>query len=728
MNYRYTLLTGAALIAACVGQSAAAQTGSAPDAQAPENSSGDIIVTAQRRSEKLIDVPASVVALDAASLQKSGVTSTRELTQVVPGLNFVASGTYQTPSLRGVTVAGSAPGIESPVAIFVDGVYQTAQAAALFDLPDITQVEVLKGPQGTLYGRNATGGAILITTQEPGDAFTGKVHLAAGSFGDHEVNGFISGPITQGVGFSLSAAHHDMDGYSRNIVTGKDAGKLKSNLVRGKLAFEPTEGIKFTLAGYWSRRYDESTFASTVLNNNTAARRVDPNVLIASEPNTTSTTFPSFMRNTSRGVSLRGDFDLGIGTLSSISSYNKVRTTIQTDADYTALPVASYIIQQRERAYAQDLIFTSNRLGPVDFLLGASYIDIKAAYLPLQIIGVTSIYARARSKAGSAFGELTYHLTDQLSLTGGLRYTEEQRSLYGSFTGAYPFLGETTFHKLSPSIVAKYDIADLGNVYASYKEGFKSGDFNMTSPLPGAKATKPEQIAAYEVGFKSRQLGPVRFSTSAFYYDYTDIIVSVYSLGTGILTNAAKARMKGVDFEAELRATKDLTFSGSFSILDATYKKFENAVVNAPRPPFGTPGLAASATCPAGVYPCGNVTTNAGDISGNKLPRAPKSTINLASDYRFDIGSYGEGRIHLNAYRNGGFFWELGNRIKQSPYWVANGRLTVSPADYPNLSFSAYVKNIFNEHYTQGGNIVGTADTVNFAAPRSFGVSFDAGF
>ncbi|HKX78773.1 MAG TPA: TonB-dependent receptor [Novosphingobium sp.] len=721
MNSRKYLLNGTALVAAVAITSgfgtAYAQSDPAADGDVP---GGEIIVTAQRRTEALVDVPASVVVQTGESLRAAGITSTRDLTQVVPGLNFVASGTYQTPSLRGVTVAGSAPGVESPVAIYIDGVYQPTQAGALFDLPDIAQIEVLKGPQGTLYGRNATGGAILIKTIDPGDEIDARVRFSFGRFEDLDASATMSGPITEGIGFSISAAHHQLQGYNKNINTGKDSGKFDSSLIRGKLVLEPVEAVKLTLTGYYSKRYDESTFSSTTINANTSAHLAG--VVIATKPNTTSVDFPSFMRNRAKGASVRADIDLGFGSLMSISSYNRVDTLIQTDADYTAAPSprVHYIIDQHERAYAQDLILTSNPIGPLEFILGGSYFDGNGYYDPFVIIGVTNIYAATKSKAKAVFGEVTLNLTDQLSITGGLRYNSEKRSISGARNVRdFPFLGGKTFSDLIPSAVIKYEMPDIGNVYASYKQGFKSGDFATTSlnPVP----TRPEQIAAYEVGFKSRRLGAFQFNAAAFYYDYTDIIVSVYQLaGQAVLTNAAAATMKGFDFEATYRPIPDLTLAGSFTYLDAKYDKFAGAQVNVPIP-------AATCTATGKIYPCGNALSNAGDLSGNRLPRAPKYTINLNADYRFDVGTAGEGRVHLNGYRNGGFVWEPGNRIKQKAYTVVNGTLSFSPADTP-LTLSLWGRNLTNEHYTQGANIVGTADTWNYASPRTYGVAIEANF
>jgi iron complex outermembrane receptor protein len=211
----------------------------------------EVVVTAQRRSERLQDVPLSISAQSGADLTNAGIVNTQDLTNVVPGLKIDRVGAFTTPAIRGISTQIAQPGADANVAVYLDGVYLPNQATNTFDLPDIDKIEVSKGPQGTLFGRNATGGAIQIYTLSPSFTSSGRVQVGYGSFNDKNIDGFLTGPIIDSLlAGSISAYFDKNTGYLKNIIDDKDAGGLESENVRGKLLFTPMPGASFTLTGF----------------------------------------------------------------------------------------------------------------------------------------------------------------------------------------------------------------------------------------------------------------------------------------------------------------------------------------------------------------------------------------------------------------------------------------------------------------------------------------------
>lgn len=238
-------------------------------------SSSEIIVTAQRRAERLEDVPAAISVLNQELLEKAGVQSTTDIARVTPGVTMAFYGGFLQPAIRGITSTGANIGENSNVAMYIDGVYQPQQVATLIDLPDIEQVEVLKGPQGALYGQNATGGAILVLSKSPSDTATGKFSASYGNYNDKQLRGYLSGPIADGFAASLAGSFQDRDGFRRHVVTGERDKGLKSYVVRGKVQLEPSDVITVGITGYYSWRRDSAMYASFPVNGNSLARAAD---------------------------------------------------------------------------------------------------------------------------------------------------------------------------------------------------------------------------------------------------------------------------------------------------------------------------------------------------------------------------------------------------------------------------------------------------------------------
>jgi iron complex outermembrane receptor protein len=276
---------------------------SAPDASpaAPLENNGNaleaIIVTAQKRSERLQDVPVTISALSSADLQRSDVQGAKDLPSVVSGLVWSNQGAWIQPNIRGVYTNVAAIGSGSPIAIYLDGIYQPSQSGTIFDLPDVSRIEVLKGPQGTLFGRNATGGAITIYTQDPSFTSTGSFDVSAGAYegsnvqtaGHYSVRGFVSGPLTDTLAGSLSASYDTTDGYLTNDLTGQRAGKIQSSVIRGKLLWKISDSAQIVATAFYTQHQDQTAEAGVPQNGVTAAAAYPGSILPSSQPGTSPT-------------------------------------------------------------------------------------------------------------------------------------------------------------------------------------------------------------------------------------------------------------------------------------------------------------------------------------------------------------------------------------------------------------------------------------------------------
>ena len=673
---------------------------------AADQQGGEIVVTAQRRSERLTDVPVSVTALTGETIAATGVTDTYSLQQITPGLRMERLGGYTQPSIRGVTAGSTSPGSEANVAIYVDGVYQPNQAANTIDLPDVARVEVSKGPQGTLFGRNATGGAIQIFTREPAYAPSVDLSVSYGRFNDFAAKAFITAPLIDNkLAFSVSGSFENMDGWNRDLLNGGHVGDIKSRLIRAKLLFEPAEGVKFTLGGQYYRRSDDSLFSFTALDGNTLGPKV------GIRPYEVAVNTDPLTETESWNVSLRGSIDTSVGTISTLSAYSKTQLDIAADGDASPAQIISFTIDSPDKNFTQELNFASEKFGRLSFIAGLFYYRDDSGYDPLIGFFPASFtnFADVTTRAYAAYAEGTFEITDRLTAIAGVRYSHEKRTVRYVGGDAAFFVG-TDLHKKSysattPRFSLRYELAPRTNVYATYSKGFKSGvyDLNGTATTP----VNPEKIEAFEVGFKtSSRLFDL--NTAAFYYKYKDLQVQINSGGFDLLTNAGAARNYGFDIEGTVRPAPGFTISGGFAYLHARYRDYPNATVLVPN------------------VGGGNTPVSGVNLSGFKVTRAPTWTLNLNANYKheFDFGTFG---LSGNVYHTDDVPLEQSGRIKQPAYTLFNATVSIVPLN-SNFKFSLWGKNLTKEKVIQGSFFTGAGDQVSYAPPRTYGVTANYAF
>ena len=728
LGRRRQLLLATAVTASVAGVGTAhAQTSPAGNSTSVQ----EVVVTAQRRAERLLDVPMSVTAVSAEELTRAGVSDTTDLTRVAPGLTMTFYGNNLQPSIRGVTASGGNVGDNPTIAMYIDGVYQAQQIATLLDLPDVAQVQVLKGPQGTLYGQNATGGAIIITTQSPSFTPTGRFSASYGNYNDVSLRAFVSGPVTDTVAVSLAGGFQDRDGFRRNIVTGQRDKGLDSKVVRGKILFQPSDTAKVTLTSYYSDRLDSNVYAITPLNNNSIGYLIFPNAPKATDPAKQYSTLPGvFNQAKAWGASLTGEFQFDAGTVNLISATASTKVTAVEDLDASPVNFFEYRYNDlKDDTLVNEVNFASRDFGKFNFLVGALYLHAKSRFNvgsfvqrppnlmpdpPLTPVFFGRSYGVVIKDIVAAYGELTFNVTDQFVLTAGARYTHEKQTSKSDLGNTQPFAipfpgGPQKWSKFSPRVTARYEITPSSNVYASYSQGFKGGLINTGNY--DQDPVDPETIKAYEVGYKGRPLDNLTVTLAGFLYDYKNLQVVAYRGGaTGnlyITQNAASTRGKGVDFDMRWAVTPELTLTGAVTYLDAKFRKFPAATIFVPTG-FGNTAVAA-------------------DLSGKRVFRSPKWTGNASVRYETETGAGRVGAVASITY-NDGQGLEVSNRVYQRAYLLVDGELSFAPAALDGLRLALWGKNLTNKDYWNMALVTDFSDAVSYAAPRTFGVRAEVQF
>lgn len=728
--HRILMATALTAIAAA-GTAAQAQDDTGAESGALVDT-GEIVVTAQRRSERLQDVPMSITALSQDTLTKAGVTSTPDLARVTPGLTMNFYGGFLQPAIRGVTSAGANVGESSNVATYIDGIYQPQQIATLFELPDVEQVEVLKGPQGALYGQNATGGAILISSATPSFTPHGRFSASYGNYNNIDLRGYVTTGLSDSFAVSLAAGYHDHDGYRRHVVTGERDKGLESKVVRGKILFQQSDAAKLTLTGYYSDILNSAMYAGFAVNNNSIGYGTDASAVfglpagslpIPASPKVNragqfSASPDVFTRVKSWGTSLKGEFDLGFGKLNGVVSYTHNKASYRADADYSPVNFAEASAKAIPGNYVVgDINLASREFGPVSFLVGAFYLAGSetfeyntftlyfpnlppAAKVPLA---QSDTLGRIEKEIMAGYGEITLRPVEKLFITAGGRYTHERQRGFSDFgipNNVLPYPGNPViFNKFTPRITARYAIADHANVYASWGKGFKSGGINLTRyDLP---PFDPENIEAWEIGFKGRLADTLNVNLSGFWYNYKDLQIVQYAPPSYYEENAASARIKGIDLDFNWRIAPGLTLSAGGTYLDAYYKE-ARATVNIP---YGT----------------GNIPTPDTDVSGNPLIRAPKFSGNVSLNYELDL-SAGRLGAFASVYHNSGYAMEIQNRIRQPAYTTLDAEISFAPSAVEGLRVVLWGKNITDRAYYASLLQSQFGDGASYADPATYGV------
>lgn len=630
----------------------------------------DIVVTAQRRAENLQDVPISVQAFSSQGLETAAANGVEDLPMLTPGLTMQRNSGGSTPFIRGIGSPTANAGNEGAVATYVDGVYRQSLYTSHLSFSDVERVEVLKGPQGTLFGRNTTGGLIQIITKDPSSTPSGNFSASIGNHEIFEVKAYGTMGLVPDVAISVGGyVRQQRDEFGTNLVTGRGASYRNENSVHGKLQFN--NGItKITVAGDYSVIEDPRGFTRVTPVGAVGGIPGGPTYVKRGGFHDIDHNRDPFSNSDSYGGSVTIEHRFDALDLVSISAWRNDFTDISQDNDFTALDLSHAFIEFYTRNFTQEVRLASNGDGALSWIAGLFYLD-SAAGNHLDILSgpvvATVLEARTDTKSYSAFAEAGLKVFDDRGkITLGARYTIDKRRVSGSVNGTPGFperIGidpTTTWKEPTYRIVYDHKLTDGVMAYASYNRGFKSGNYNIipaTTP-----AYKPEKLDAWEAGLKSRLGDWGRLNISAFYYKYKDLQLSISNATAVTIINAADAEIKGAEVEFSAQPVDGLTIDLGASYLDATYTSFKNAEVYIPN--------VDGAGNPIG----GNTRVTGYDASGLRLIRTPKWTGTAGITYAAPVGD-GKFTGSVRARYNGDFIWEPSGRIREGDYVVLNASL-----------------------------------------------------
>ena len=687
----------------------------------------EVTVTAQRREESAQNVPIAVSAVSGEQLEVQGITNTLDIGRAVPSLIITQTAGYVLPRIRGIGNNVVGAGFESGVATYVDGVYLASAPAALLSLNNIAQIEVLKGPQGTLFGRNATGGLISIITREPSSTPAGTIDV---SYGDHQTAS-TDAYLTHGLGnvVAIDFAGHvstQGEGYGVNRFNGRDVNRMDNDTaLRSSILVEPSEETKLQLTLDYERSKG-STYGAVRLAPGTST--VFPQAPFQSAWDVDSDVQP-FNEYKGGGATARIEQNVGFGRLTSITAYRQSDNVVVFDGDGTSTPGLTLYEGQRDYQRSQELNLASDPASRIKWVAGLYYFNASSGYDPSQVtlygffqpstpigsISVSSNYGIERTESVAGYAQATAPIADQTNLTLGLRYTSEKRRLDvhetfdidGGPAGlpSPPFPKQTkTFSEPTWRVSLDHRFSPALMVYASYNRGFKSGGFNPQ--VPTDPAYDPEKLDAYEIGFKSDLLSRrLRVNAAAFYYDYSDLQVARF---TGHLTsyyNGAAARIYGLDADFEARATSNLAFTGGITLLNDRFTKFPNAIFA-----FQIPG---------------GLDNQILSAAGNRLPQTADFTATVNADYRVQT-SFGGAGFNLSYSYNSGYFSQPDNILRQPNYSTLAASVRF---DFRNrIALSLWGRNLTNAKIAQTLAAGGFNSIVSYAPPLTYGATVSAEF
>jgi iron complex outermembrane recepter protein len=679
---------------------------------------GEIVVTAQKRAENLQEVPISVTAIGGESIAASGIADTRDLATLVPGLAIrTTTGSFQ-PAIRGIGTSSSV--VENPVSLYIDGVYFPQQREGLRELNDIEQVAVLKGPQGTLFGRNATGGVIQITTRKPSQEFSGEMGVSIDNYALFKGNMYLTGGLSETLSASLSTFYSTQgDGWGKNVTTGNDTYRLRHDFqVRGKLLFEPGPDTQITVIGDYQ---DKDALTNSFQNYPGTQLSFVNLVPLTSEYDTYSGIDPE-QKFKGGGLSLQIDHDFGFAKLLSITSWRKGKGRYLFANAFD--PAASFIVDSPNAPnedYTQEIQLISPKQ-TLSWVLGAYYFHNKIGALPhLRIVSGGAAPAPTStvlnttnglefSESIAPFGQLDWEFATGTTLTLGARYTYEKRKVDTTSTilrrnGTSVVIAlnaKQSIEKPSFRVALSHKFSDDVLGYVSFNTGIKSGGFNVINP--GNPAYLPEKLTAYEAGLKTELFdNRLRFNVAGFYYDYSNVQVIQFLAGAQTVVNGASAKLYGIDADFEAQLTDGLRLSGGFMIEHSEFTKYDNAV-------FSTPN------------PAGGAIISIGSAKGKRLPLAQEFVATVALDWHRELSS-GSIDANITANYNGDYRFEPDNFLRQGAYTMLNASLKYTlPGD--RISISVFGKNLTDEHILAQPSTqpIGYPTTYG-GAPRTYGVA-----
>jgi iron complex outermembrane recepter protein len=732
----------------------------------------EITVTATRRSENLQNVASSATVFSGSDMVKLGVMEPRDLAEQTPGLltKFGPNGLATTGFyIRGVGINDFTGTVDPSVGIYVDEVYMPTPDMLNFAVFDMERVEVLRGPQGTLYGRNSTAGAINFITAKPTHDVEGYVRAGWGSWGTTTAEGALSGPLTDQllgrISFSGQWAPRDR-GYSLNEFDGSHLGLKDDIAVRGQLQWLPSDDFNIRLSYTYGDKRDDQPLLQHIGSRNPnnlnqvcgpvqAGYRSEGHCVDLlgysenySNPYTGNSDLDPFLEMHTSDVAITTQWKMSHATLTSVTAYDDFATRQNQDIDASPNVAADNRTRNRVENFSEEVRLTSDDSSPFKWIAGADFAHTLVNWF--QTIDLTQLIdlpssngANQSTRTAAAFGQLIYSFNEEWEVTGGLRYTNERRAWQGAtFVGTFPNLASAfasgapilseipvpvtssyygtplaypdtmTDSKIDYQAVLKYKPTDNMMYYISTARAFRSGGYSsaVIFSQDALAPYGPETLTSYEAGMKlTLPEAHLRFDTSAFFYDFQNFQATFVrsSEANARLQNAGTVHTRGLESSIEWFPIRRFTANVGLSLLHAEIVSSD--VVLAPLN-GGPPST----------------------IAGNEVPNAPHYTVNALLRYDAPLpGDYKLG-LQTDAVKVGAHYLEPNNRavLRENGYYLLNGRISFSPANGP-WEVAAWGRNLTNQTYMSSAQdliqSLGFAEVV-LGQPRTWGLSVEYRF
>ncbi|NOT18898.1 MAG: TonB-dependent receptor [Sideroxydans sp.] len=675
-----------------------------------------VVTAAQKRVQPIKDVPIAMTVVSHEALENGHAATLTDMQQLVPNFSIDQS----IVRVRGVGGGGTNIGFDTRVGIYLDGIYLGQTQALEQALLDADTVEVLRGPQGHLFGRNTVAGAVNITTRAPSETFESTLSVDAGSYSTREAHGSLSGPIADKLQGRFSFGYETRDGFTTNLFDPQMLDGLKRTSVRGQLAIQASDRLEIKISA------DHADIKQTAITGEAMTGMFD--APMSGGPYTSHTvnfnTKP-FTNSTLSGASLTANYDMpGGSTLTAITGYRDTHQDWQHDLDWSPLDVGRVNYSDGFKQLSQEIRIASPAKDSLRYVAGmylmresansfrASTSGNDAGLLGLPVGVVVPVSSAVKTDSYALFGAIDYDLTNKLTLNLGTRYTFEKKDLLYNLTGA-GFLGignavnytdTRSDNMMTPTVGITYALDKSLNIYGKYSSGFKSGGWNLDFLSAAQIANKfnfnKESVKSYELGLKGSAFEQyMQYDLTVFHSSFKDYQVYQF-VNTGLTTelqlrNAAKAASTGAEASFQAMATKNLSIGVSVGIVSAVFKSF-----------------------PGGL-------TGGGDAAGKHLPYSPSMTTALSINYNMPAPSLG-GRLALYGeynHRSNSFSGVDNNDStdRVSSRNVVNSRVSLTSNTAP-LELSLWVRNLFNNSYTtaSGRDFFGN-QYIKRGDPRIFG-------
>lgn len=759
----------------------------ATDAGAAPDVPGEIVVTARRRAEDAQKVPGALSVVDGALLDRSYTVNTQQLAQLVPALNYSSANPRNTAfTIRGlgssvVAVSQANDGLEGGVGFYVDQVYHARPATAAFDLSDLQQIEILRGPQGTLFGKNSTAGTISVTTRAPSFTPEGSAEISVGSYRFVQAKASVSGPLSDTLAFRISALSTRRDGVIDNVRTGAKENAIGNQAVRGQLLYKPSDRFQFRLSADFTNFQSEcctQVYLRVAPTLKAAARQYAAPAANVPGGAYTPPNLNPYDRVTDidaqlgvdtneGGVSGIADWNLGGATLTSVSAWRFWNWDAANDRDYTGIPIQlTQHIPSRQDQYSQELRIASNGDHALSYVGGLYFFRQRVIGRPISIYGPLATYwllggpsaalpanlldgygtdgrTDFQSNSYAAFGEVNWRPLPGLTLTGGLRYTyEDKKGSYATFTFGGPtgltaaqinsqlsiLRGQTYDATVNGGALTgraniAYQVTDDVLGYASFARGAKSGGINMSglpldnsnNPALNTAVVRPEQNTNYEIGLKLKLFDRhLTFNVDGYYTHVTDFQANVTDTGAAAalrtyLANIPRVTVKGVEADANLTVTNNISLRAGLAYADGKYASYP------------------AAPCSIELIGSGTSVCN---LTGKALPGLPKWSFTLGTDLAQPVGGQGSVVVHADAVSRSSQFGDP----TDSAYTVIGGYTVVNGSigyrSNRGWELAVFARNLFDADYLQNVTIQAGNSGLILATPsdpRTVGVTFRIG-